>query len=145
MADPGNTTVTSITSTAALAKSHKSQDLATCTIRTPPFSYAHLEIIRNPAQVVDLDAIQVRSYCTAALKQFFGVSGQAISIDILKVDGADCWLRIPRDDLGVFAAALTAWQGSYEDGAQSTFRIKGCSDWLGSLVGRQGEQQLWTG
>ncbi|KAH6655290.1 hypothetical protein BKA67DRAFT_534220 [Truncatella angustata] len=143
MADPGNTTVTSINSTAAAAKSHKSHELARCTIKAPPFSYAHLEVIRNPAEFVVLDAIQVRSYCTAALKQFLGLSGQAISIDILKVEGPSCWLRIPRDDLGAFTAAITAWQGTYENSTHSTFRIKGCSDWLGSLVGAEGQDRLW--
>lgn len=145
MAEPGNTTVTSISSTAAASKSHKAQELATCTIRAPPFSYAHLEAQRNSAEPLELDAIQVRSFCSAALKQFLGISGQAISIDILKVDGPSCWLRIPRDDLSAFAAAITAWQGTYEGGTHSTLRIKGCSDWLGSLVGRDGEEQLWRG
>lgn len=145
MAEAGNTTVASITSTAAASKSHKAQELATCTIKAPPFSYAHLEVLRNPVGPVALDAIQVRSYCTAALKQFLGISGQAVSIDILKVDGPSCWLRIPRDDVGAFTAAITAWQGSWDDGAHSTFRIKGCSDWLGTLVGREGEHALWKG
>lgn len=145
MADPGNTTFASITSTAAASKSHKSHELATCTIRAPAFSYAHLEMIGNSTDVVELDAIQVRTYCTTALTQFLGVSGQAISVDILKVDGAGCWLRIPRDDLGAFAAAITAWQGSREGGTHLTFCIKGCSDWLGTLVGRNGEDQLWKG
>lgn len=145
MAEIGNTTVASITSTAAVSKSHKSQELATCTIRAPAFSYVHLQVLRNPIEAVDLDAIQVRTYCTAALKQFLGISGQAISIDILKVDEADCWLRIPRDDLGAFTAAVTAWQGARDNGTHSTFRIKGCSDWLGSLVGREGEDKLWRG
>ncbi|KAK6084813.1 hypothetical protein SCUP515_01309 [Seiridium cupressi] len=145
MAAQGDTTVTGITSTAAATKSHKSQELATCTIRASPFSYAHLEVLRNPTEPVELDAIQVRSYCTAALKQFLGVSGQAISIDILKLEGASCWLRIPRDDLSAFAAAITAWQGSYDNGTHSNFRIRGCSDWLGSLVGRADEERLWKG
>ncbi|ETS79592.1 hypothetical protein PFICI_09445 [Pestalotiopsis fici W106-1] len=146
MAEPGNTTITSISSTAATSKSHKAQELATCTIRAPPFSYAHLEAMRkNSLEALELDAIQVRSYCSAALKQFLGVSGQAISIDILKVEGPSCWLRIPRDDLSAFAAAITAWQGTYEGGTHSTLRVRGCSDWLGSLVGSEGAEQLWRG
>jgi ribonuclease P/MRP protein subunit POP8 len=152
MADPGNATTISVASTAAAApaKSQKSHDLATCTVRAPPFSYAHLEVL-NSSQAgsasasVELDAIQVRSYCTAALKQFLGVAGTAISLDILKVEGPRCWLRVPRDDLGAFSAAITAWQGTYEDGVHSTLRVKACSDWLGSLVGREDEDQLWRG
>ncbi|KAI0124226.1 hypothetical protein BJ170DRAFT_76359 [Xylariales sp. AK1849] len=152
MTDPGETTVTSITSTSACAnlppKSQKSHELATLTIRAPPYSYAHLEILRNSSDSpdpVELDAIQVRSYCTSALKQFLGITGQAIALDILKVEGASCWLRLPRDDLAAFSAAITAWQGTYDGGVHSTLRVRGCSDWLGCLVGRDGEDQLWKG
>jgi ribonuclease P/MRP protein subunit POP8 len=147
MAEPGDTTTTSINSIAAVtaAKSQKSHDLTTFTIKAPPFSYAHLEALSESSDPIALDAIQVRSYCTSALKQFLGITGTSISLDILKVEGASCWLRIPRDDLGAFSAAITAWQGTHETGVHSTLRIKGCSDWLGSLVGREREDQLWRG
>ncbi|KAK6833660.1 hypothetical protein PG987_008354 [Apiospora arundinis] len=121
MAEPGDTSVLAT----AKAKSQKSHELASC-------------------ESIELDALQVRSYCTAALQQFLGIAGTAISIDILKVDGADCWLRIPRDNLGAFSAAITAWRGTNENGVHVTFQIKGCSDWLGSLVGRVGQDTLWS-
>ncbi|KAH9901939.1 hypothetical protein F4778DRAFT_132771 [Xylariomycetidae sp. FL2044] len=93
-----------------------------------------------------LDALQVRSYCTAALRQSLGAMGVGIPLDILKVGGSSCWLRLPRDDLGPFSAAITAWQGTRgDDGAHHTLRVAGCSDWLGALVGREGEHDLWTG
>ncbi|OTA94811.1 hypothetical protein M434DRAFT_70558 [Hypoxylon sp. CO27-5] len=133
------------TSTSGANKVKKSHELVTATIRAPRFSYAHLEVFTNSADAVELDALQVRSYCTSALKQFLGTTGVGIPLDILKVEGKDCWLRMPRDDLGAFSAAITAWQGTYQDGVHSSFRIRGCSDWLGALVGRDGEDKLWTG
>ncbi|KAK8856490.1 Ribonuclease P [Apiospora arundinis] len=142
MAEPGDTSVLAT----AKAKSQKSHELASCVIKDPIFSYAHLQVLTgNPHQEsIELDALQVRSYCTSALQQFLGIAGTAISIDILKVDGADCWLRIPRDNLGAFSAAITAWRGTNENGVHVTFQIKGCSDWLGSLVGRVGQDTLWS-
>ncbi|KAK7757209.1 hypothetical protein SLS62_000758 [Diatrype stigma] len=147
-------------------KTQKFHELATCTIRAPPFAYAHLELFNSTTAITStnsdsdsessprgLDALQVRSYCTAALRQFLGVAGEAIPLDVLQVRGRRCWVRVPRDDLGAFAAAVTAWQGVVLDGAgdggdggrRSTLRILGCSDWLGTLVGGRGEERLWSG
>ncbi|KAI2470308.1 hypothetical protein F4781DRAFT_182723 [Annulohypoxylon bovei var. microspora] len=134
----------SMANTSGVEKVKKAHELVTATIKAPRYSYAHLELFSNSPDVGELDALQVRSYCTSALKQFLGATGIGIPLDILKVDGKDCWLRVPRDDLGGFSAAITAWQGSYQDGIHSSFRIRGCSDWLGALVGRVGEDKLWS-
>ncbi|KAI1447129.1 hypothetical protein F5Y02DRAFT_36453 [Annulohypoxylon stygium] len=127
------------------AKVKKAHELVTATIKAPRFSYAHLELFSDSPNAGDLDALQVRSYCTSALKQFLGATGVGIPLDILKVEGKACWLRMPRDDLGAFSAAITAWPGSYQDGFHSSLRIRGCSDWLGALVGRAGEDKIWSG
>lgn len=126
-------------------KMQKSHALVSSVIKTPPYSYAHLELLSaGPSRMAELDVLQVRSYCTSALKQFLGATGMAVPLDILKVEGQSCWLRLPRDNLGAFAAAITAWQGTTQDGVHSTLLIRGCSDWLGALVGQQDEQKLWT-
>ncbi|KAH8652427.1 hypothetical protein BX600DRAFT_516463 [Xylariales sp. PMI_506] len=145
MGDLGDSSV--ISSGAGITKAHKSHELATLTIKAPQFSYVKLSLVRDSvcSEPVTIDAIQVRSYCTSALKQFLGVSGAAISLDILKIEAGDCWLRVPRDNIGAFSAAITAWQGTYENGERSALRVKGCSDWLGILVGRGGEERLWSG
>ncbi|UKZ83584.1 hypothetical protein TrVFT333_011393 [Trichoderma virens FT-333] len=123
----------------------KSHELLTCIIRTPPFSYIHLELLTNPPDAaVELDNLQVKSYCTAALRQFLGLTGTAIPLDVLKVSGSECWIRVPREDLGSFAAALTAWKGTSDGGIESLLRIKQCSDWLGAMVGSNGQEQLWN-
>lgn len=123
----------------------KSHELLTCTIKTPSFSYIHLELLTDPPGAgVELDNLQVKSYCTAALSQFLGITGTAISLDILKVQGSACWIRVPRDDLGPFAAALTAWKGTSDGGVKRLLRIKQCSDWLGMMAGSDGQDQLWN-
>lgn len=118
----------------------KSHDIYATTIKTPPYAYAHLEIITNTTAMV-LDNLQVRSYLSSALKQFLGTTGSGMPIDILKVDGNNCWVRVPRQDLGAFAAAMTAWTGS---GASVTgVLIRAAGDWLGALVGRCDQRKIW--
>lgn len=93
---------------------------------------------------MQLDMLQVKSYCTSALRQFLGLTGVAIPLDILKVDGTHCWVRVPRQDLAPFTAAITAWNGTDEDGTQCLLRVKQASDWLGTMVGTDGQDRLWN-
>ncbi|PHH81211.1 hypothetical protein CDD80_47 [Ophiocordyceps camponoti-rufipedis] len=134
-----------------MTQAKPAREILTCTIKSPPFSYAHLELATendddddDDDEAQGLDDLQVKSYCTAALRQFLGLTGVAISVDILKVDGRQCWVRVPRPDLGSFAAAITAWGGVTEGGSLRLLRIKRCSDWLGVLVGAAGQERLWT-
>ncbi|KAK2009373.1 hypothetical protein LZ32DRAFT_608533 [Colletotrichum eremochloae] len=126
----------------------RSHELLTCTIKTPPFSYARLELVADSPQpheaAESLDNLQVRSYCNAALRQFLGATGSAIPIDILKVDGNQCWLRVPRPDLSPFAAAITAWAGISEQGDRRVLQVKQCSDYLGPMAGADGQDKLWS-
>lgn len=124
----------------------KSHDILTCTIKTPQFSYAQMELITdstgsNPGS---LDELQVKSYCTNALRQFLGITGAGMPLDVLKAEGTECWVRVQREDLGPFAAAITAWRGTTEDGVQCLLRLKQCSDWLGAMVGSDGQDRLWN-
>jgi ribonuclease P/MRP protein subunit POP8 len=121
-----------------------SHEILTCTIKAPAFSYAHLELITDGVEPMQLDMLQVKSYCTSALRQFLGLTGVAIPMDILKVDGTHCWVRVPRQDLAPFTAAITAWNGTDEDGTQCLLRVKQASDWLGTMVGTDGQDRLWN-
>ncbi|KAK4453622.1 hypothetical protein QBC34DRAFT_189564 [Podospora aff. communis PSN243] len=134
------------------AKNPKARELATLTIKSSPFAYAHLAsttltpdedssmALNNP-----LDALTVRSYCTAALSQFLGATGAAISVDILVVRDENVWVRVPKPDLAAFCAALTAYRGLPRGGASTTLlRLQACGDWLGSLLGRAEETELWA-
>ncbi|PHH86505.1 hypothetical protein CDD83_10128 [Cordyceps sp. RAO-2017] len=130
---------------AAAPKAHleSSHDILTCSVKAPLFSYAQLELVSD-GPGVELDNLQVKSYCSAALRQFLGLTGMAISLDILKVDGVECWVRVPRPDLGSFAAAITAWRGTSDGGTHCLLRLKQCSDWLGVMVGADGQDRLWN-
>ena len=125
------------------AKLQKSHDLFTSTIRKPPHAYAQLEVLTHPPDPAAVDEIQVRMYFTKALEQFLGVTGTAIPIDILKVQDKECWVRIPREDLGPFTSAITAWTGESRGGVTSILRLRACGDWLGSVLGRTDQQRLW--
>lgn len=133
----------------------KSHDILTCTIRAPQFAYAQMELVtsndyadgsqsQSQFQKPALDSLQVKTYCTNALRQFLGLTGAAIPVDVLKAQGTDCWVRVPRDDLGSFAAAMTSWRGTREDGVHYLLRLKQCSDWLGAMVGSSGQDEIWN-
>ncbi|KAK3378164.1 hypothetical protein B0H63DRAFT_238622 [Podospora didyma] len=135
-------------------KKSKSQEQRSCTVKAPPFAYAHFGAVfdtpATTAKNADLDALQVRAYFTSALRQFLGDTGSAISVDILVVRGSECWVRVPQPDLGAFAAAITAFGGvsssslSSGGGGMMILQLRACGDWLGSLLGRAEEHELWT-
>lgn len=123
----------------------KSHNLLTCTIKEPPFSYVHLQLVSlSNSSSFPLDNLSLKSYCTTALRRCLGMVGTAISMDILKIDNDHAWVRIPRPDLGSFATAITAWQGTTDDGEQVSLQLRQCSDWLGAMVGADGQDRVWN-
>ncbi|KAK4127690.1 hypothetical protein N657DRAFT_653844 [Parathielavia appendiculata] len=144
----------------------KTRTLTTATLKHPPFAYAHLTLV-NPApngipnnnNLPILDALQLRFYLTAALRQFLGDTGAGMSLDILLVQPHSAWVRVPREDLPAFAAGVTAFSGlplassasslsgsssSSAQGGRMVLRLGACGDWLGSLIGREEEEKLWA-
>lgn len=122
-------------------KSSKGQVITTKTIKIPPFSYACLEL--KSAAPVKLDDLTVRSYFTSALTQFLGLTGSAISVDILKVEGTECWIRVSREDLSPVIAALGGWVGGNDTDGHIGWTIKATGNWLSVLVGSQGANRVW--
>jgi ribonuclease P/MRP protein subunit POP8 len=127
-----------------LPKATKSLEITSRTIKTPAFSYACLELVSDPPTRVPLDNLTVRSYLTSALTQFLGLTGSAISIDILKVEPKECWIRVPREDLSAVIAAVGGWIGRGENGVQVGWRVRANGNWLGSLVGARSAEKVWT-
>ncbi|RKU45944.1 hypothetical protein DL546_004325 [Coniochaeta pulveracea] len=127
------------------SKTTKSHILHTSTLRRPSFAYLHLTLISSSPTptTTELDNLQLRSYLTAALRQFLGDTGAGIPVDILKVQRHECWIRVPRDDLGAVSGAITAFPGVSKGGDLALLRVKGAGDWLGPLVGRTGEERIW--
>ena len=130
---------TSKSNSSSSGKQPKGTLSETITIRHLPWTYLHLILISASeitatATDAEVDILTARTYLTSALQQFLGITGTAIPVDFLKVDGREVWIRVPRDDSAVVVSALSGWIG-YEGVA---WRIKGKSEWLGSLVAGDG-------
>ncbi|KFX90514.1 hypothetical protein O988_08175 [Pseudogymnoascus sp. VKM F-3808] len=124
--------------------SKKGCEITTKTIKNPSFSYAYLEYMSDGQPMSDLDILTVRSHLTSGLNQFLGLTGAAISVDILKVDQKGCWIRVPREDLRAVIAAMGQWVGAGEGNAKVAWKLKASGNWLGSLVASQGIQDTWA-
>jgi ribonuclease P/MRP protein subunit POP8 len=54
-------------------------------------------------------------------------------VDILKLNGKELWVRVPREDATAVHVALSGWVGD-----ESKWAVKGRDEWLGRLVGGDG-------
>lgn len=123
---------------------HRGHEITSKTIKAPAFSYICLQLISDQAKPPELDVLSVRSYITAALTQFLGLTGSAISVDILKVDTKECWIRVPREDLSPIVAAMGGWIGGTETEGRFSWRVKAAGNWLGVLAGQVGAEDIWN-
>ncbi|RAH44735.1 uncharacterized protein BO95DRAFT_169452 [Aspergillus brunneoviolaceus CBS 621.78] len=94
----------------------------TFTTRNPLWTYLKLQLTHQPpvsqsTLTQPLDPLTARTYLSAALNQFLGLSGTAISIDILKIEPSTgtnaktIWIRVPAPDASAVVAALSSWVG----------------------------------
>ena len=106
------------------------------TTKAPPFTYLHLTLISSlstpysTSKDSPIDILTARAYFTSALEQFLGVTGTAIPIDFLKVEGREVWIRVPREDASMVVGAVSQWVG--REGGVS-WRVRGRGELLGSL------------
>ena len=109
------------------------------TIKRPPFTYLHLTLLPSDptSNTPPIDILTARAYLTSALEQFLGMTGTAIPIDFLKVEGRDVWIRVPREDASKVVGALSQWVG--RDGGVG-WRIRGRGECLGSLTAGDGRR-----
>lgn len=121
----------------------KGHEITVRTIRQPQFAYVYLELISDPMNKFPVDIITFSSHLSSAFKQFLGLTGSAIPVDILKVEGRECWIRIPRDDLSTVIAAVTGWLGNDGRGEQLAWKIKGSGSWLIRIAGSRGLSTTW--
>jgi ribonuclease P/MRP protein subunit POP8 len=124
----------------------KSTASGVLTLRDPPYAYFRLSLQSGqPRQVAAVDDITLRSYLTAALQQYLGLTGTAISVDILQTEGSSAVIRVPSDDETAVAAAVSQWTTAKGGGALS-LRIEARGAWLGGVVGRTSPDngKLWT-
>ena len=117
----------------------KPSTLQTLTLRSPPWSYIHLQQIHHnqASQQTPLDPLTVHLHLTQALHTFLGLHGAAIPIDILKLDSESessssgeeqsggLWIRVPSQDRAAVLAAVGGWVGKGGEG----WRVLGWSSW----------------
>ena len=130
----------------------KPSTLQTLTLRSPPWSYIHLQQIHHnqASQQTPLDPLTVHLHLTQALHTFLGLHGAAIPIDILKLDSESessssgeeqsggLWIRVPSQDRAALLAAVGGWVGKGGEG----WRVLGWSSW-GIGGGRDGGRDLF--
>jgi ribonuclease P/MRP protein subunit POP8 len=122
---------------------HRGHDITVKTIAAPSFSYVCLELVSDAASGTSLDELTVRTYIASALVQFLGLTGSSISVDILKVEGKECWIRVPREDLSPVVAAVGGWVGGNEAEGRVGWRVQASGNWLSVLVADRGVERLW--
>ncbi|KAH8821684.1 hypothetical protein F5884DRAFT_98465 [Xylogone sp. PMI_703] len=132
-----------VESRAEQQKSTRGHVISSTTIKAPPYSYACLELTTQVSKNIILDELTVRTYITAALTRYLGLTGSAISIDILKVDGKECWIRMPREDLSPVIAAVGGWVGTNGADGQVGWRVRASGNWLGILIGNRAAEEIW--
>ncbi|MCJ1339398.1 hypothetical protein MMC09_004687 [Bachmanniomyces sp. S44760] len=104
----------------------------TSTIRSPPYTYIHLTLLTTPTSNSPFDALTARKYLTAALSQFLGLTGTAISVDILKLESQDVWIRVPREDGSLMVEAVSGWVEGSET-ASVGWRVRAVGEWLAGV------------
>ncbi|KAL1968960.1 hypothetical protein VTN77DRAFT_794 [Rasamsonia byssochlamydoides] len=130
------------------------------TARNPLWTYLKLQLILQPGSstITTLDAVTARTYLTSALSQFLGLTGTAISIDILKIEtvrtaaaaNTFLWIRVPREDAAAVVAALSSWIGgsrtssggssSSSSGADVAWRVCAKGNFLAAVVHGSGRE-----
>ena len=115
----------------------------TFTLRHPPYVYIYL-IVKTfpPTALVELDKVTAQSYLRSALSQFLGLTGTAIELDLLKVEGKDIWLRVAKEDASAVVAAVSQWASTRQD---VSLQVKARGTWLGAVIAKgRINDSLWT-
>lgn len=115
------------------------------TLRSNRWAYVRLQVQpEGHTKKHELDILEARSFCSTALNQYLGISGGAISIDMLKVDGCEFWIRIPSNALTRFNAAVASWNGPMIGDKKYTMMVVGYSEWLGTLISEFEWERIWS-
>ncbi|PYH42022.1 uncharacterized protein BP01DRAFT_304288 [Aspergillus saccharolyticus JOP 1030-1] len=133
--------------------SSSSTPAMTFTTRSPPWTYLKLQLTHQPPVSQStlnhpLDPLTARTYLSAALRQFLGLSGTAIAIDILKIDppsgtnAKTIWIRVPEPDASAVVAALSSWVGGSEANGNGNVAWRVCAkgNFLQAIVNGSGAE-----
>lgn len=115
----------------------------TFTLRRPPYTYLHLgvqQLAANTSQ--QLDEVTAQYFLKSALTQFLGLTGTAIQIELLKVEGEDIWIRVAKEDASAVVAAVSQWANV---GQRVSLQVKARGTWLGAVMAKgKMDNKLWT-
>ncbi|BDD62076.1 hypothetical protein MAP00_007068 [Monascus purpureus] len=158
---PLQSTATASNSKRKASSTEASNQVAHFTTRNPSWTYLKLQLVYQPGTPTaiknqPLDVLTARTYLTSAFSQFLGISGTAISVDILKIDSPaftaatvspdmnpqkDVWIRVPRQDARAVVTALSSWVGnnkSVQNAGSVAWRVCAKGNFLGALVAGSG-------
>lgn len=102
------------------------------TFRRPPHTLLHLRLTStstpNPTNLsADLDPLTFLQSITAALHSYLGVTGAAIPLDVMKIEGRDVWVRCQMGDERGLRAGVGEWVGAM-GGGKVGLRVIGGGD-----------------
>ncbi|TGZ81378.1 hypothetical protein EX30DRAFT_371391 [Ascodesmis nigricans] len=117
------------------------------TIRNSEWGYAILQMIFEPpytdSSLSHPDILTWRTALSTALKQYLGLFGSAMHIDILHLHDDEATIRFPRTELTKFSAAVSGFMGAV-DGKAFGFKTVAMGEFLMGLLGRREEVDLWA-
>jgi ribonuclease P/MRP protein subunit POP8 len=108
------------------------------TLRKPSWTYFHLKLFSSAPTPDAFDILTAKRYLNAALQRFLGLHGAAIPVDILKLEGEEVWIRVPREDATAVHEAMGGWVGD-----DVKWVVKGKDEWLVRLAGGGDGQDLF--
>lgn len=131
------------------AKALKAEPPVQITVKNPEWSYAHLKMTYDPPYTAESpsyppDILTWRTTLTICLTQFLGIMGSSLHIDILHIESDEAWLRLPKNDMTMFAAAVSGYVGESDEGKSVGFKTLGTGDFLMGVVGKGEEETLWV-
>jgi ribonuclease P/MRP protein subunit POP8 len=125
------------------SKAKEKYSETTFTLHGTPYTYLHLGINQISTKASQqLDEVTAQFYLRSALSQFLGLTGTAIQLDLLKVEGIDIWLRVAKEDASAVVAAVSQWANI---GQGVSLQVKARGTWLGAVMARgRTDGKLWT-
>ncbi|RKF54596.1 hypothetical protein GcC1_210041 [Golovinomyces cichoracearum] len=128
----------------ALSKKNSSgHEIKSKTISNPLWAYICLQVYTETSVIHNLDPLSVHSYLVSAFTQLFGLTGAAVSFDILKVEKNLCWIRVTSSEVSAVLAAVSSWHGISSEQGRLGWRVKAKGNWLSCLIPQQ-ELGIWN-
>ncbi|KAJ2233332.1 hypothetical protein GGF40_002128 [Coemansia sp. RSA 1286] len=105
------------------------------TIAKQPFYYFAVELVVNGTSDQTIDAYQFHSYFTAVLKEWLGIIGSGMSVDILDYQYPVAIIRVPFDKYKGVWQAMTVNTITLLNGSVARFKVvRGSAFYMGVVT-----------